>query len=231
MPCASRSFSMLKPGLLGGIDNHGFAPANRGRGVHHLVGHVVRNHHRAVLVGMHQVAVVDAHAADVDRAAERHHVYEGMGGAHAVGQHLKALRHVRQVAHAAVGDHAQAPQALVDVAVHFAPERAVAARVAVEILDDGDGRLGAAVVDIVVVVARVGARVRRVLGANSGGAGVAHHHAEFRARANQRFHGVAVAAALGRGRLQRVADRGRVDGCELAQQLGRMFGHGIPFRW
>ena len=92
----------VEAGLLRGVDDDAFTPGDAGGRIHHLVGDIVGNHHRTVLVGMHEVAIHDGHAADVDLRAEGDHVHEGVGRTHPVGEHLKTVGHVRQVADAAV---------------------------------------------------------------------------------------------------------------------------------
>src|SRR6185295_11629340 len=93
------------------------------------------------------------------------------------------------VAYAAVGDHGVASETLVDVAVDFTPERAVAT-LFVEVLDHHDARLGPAVDVRVVRIARVrllGVRVRGMSGADRRGPGNPDHWSELRAGAHQRL--------------------------------------------
>src|SRR2546430_12518427 len=56
------------------------------------------------------------------------------------GQRLEARGPLRDVADRAVGDDAEAAERLVHVALHLAPERAVAGIGTVDILDHGDAR-------------------------------------------------------------------------------------------
>ena len=80
----------------------------------------------AVAVGVNQVVGLHFHAADVDLDVEVDHVNPGMGRLDRAGKGLEAGRPGVDIADAAVGDDADRAKALMDVGLHFAPERAVA---------------------------------------------------------------------------------------------------------
>ena len=154
------------------------------------------------------------HAGDAHLAAPVFGMDPGMRRPDRAGQRLEARRPLRDVADRAVGDDAEAAERLVHVALHLAPERAVADIGAVDILDHGDARTEAGA-DIFVIG---DAALRLLIGwksgfehrANGDGAGIADHGRQIRKRADQRLGGVADQAALGRDDFHRIADRRRV---------------------
>ena len=174
--------------LLGGPDDDRLAPCDGGGRLGHPLRDIVRYHHRTVLVRVHEVAVLDPHPRHRDRRAVADGMDERVRGPDPVRQHLEPVGDVGQVAHAAVGDEPDAAETAVYVAVHLAPERAIAAGVPVEVLDHHDAGLRPVVdVGVVGVLHRARFRpgeVRGVHRPNGGGARVADHGAEFGARAD-----------------------------------------------
>ncbi len=86
------------------------------------------------IVGLH------GHAGDAHLAAKALRMHPGMRRADRAGQRLEARRPLRDVADRAVGDDAEAAERLVHVALHLAPERAVADVGTVDVLDHRDAR-------------------------------------------------------------------------------------------
>src|SRR5439155_18731476 len=79
-------------------------------------------------------------AGDAHFTAPVFGVDPGMRRPDRTGQRLKTRRPLRDIADRPVGDDAEAAERLVHVALHLAPERAVAGIGAVDILDHGDTR-------------------------------------------------------------------------------------------
>ena len=104
---------------------------------------VGRDDHRAVAVGVDHVVVRAGHPVDGHLAAEIDHVHVGVRRVHRAADDLETGREHVEVAERTAGDAAQHAQALVDVAVHLAPERPDAGRV-VQVLQHGDRRHRAA---------------------------------------------------------------------------------------
>ena len=88
--------------------------------------HGLRHDHRAVAVGVDEIAVAHAHAVNVDRAAEIDDVDMGVTGADFAGQQLETGRQHIQIADRAVGDAAQAAERLMHSGVDLAPPGAEA---------------------------------------------------------------------------------------------------------
>ena len=184
-----------------------------------------------MLVRMHEVAIVDDHAGDAHLPAIAHHMHMGVRGLDRAGHGLESVGPVGNVPDAAVRDDAEAAERLVDVGVDLAPERAEAGPRAVQVLQHHDLRRRAAMGNIVIVgnpelrgvVAADGARELRAYGA---GARIADDGRQIRERADQRLDGEAgVQPATGHD-LQRVADRGRVEGAQRGKVLFGQLGQG-----
>src|SRR5262249_60923811 len=79
-------------------------------------------------------------AGNTHLATEAFGVGPGMRRADRAGQRLEARRPLRDVADRAVGDDAEIAERLVHIALHLAPERAIADIGAVNVLDHGDAR-------------------------------------------------------------------------------------------
>ena len=141
---ASRSLATLKPGaraisritaslrveqIAGGRD---LRRQRRGDG------------HRAVPVGVHEVARAHQHAGDPHLLAEVGEMHVRMARHDGAGQRLEARRPLVDVADGAVGDDAEAAEPLVHGAHHLAPEGAEADLGAVEVLDHHDAGRGLA---------------------------------------------------------------------------------------
>ena len=170
---------------------------------------VLGHHHRAVAVGMDEVAGTDPHAGNVDRPVEGDEVGPDMRGHDRAGKHEEAVRPLGDVAHGAVGDDAAAAEALVDVALHLAPEGAEAGFDAVDVLDHDHARLRPGG-DVFVVGkpegAQVGGACRLFLArADRRGAGIADDRL-LRHRRDQRRAVEAEATPLRGDDLERVAD-------------------------
>ena len=100
----------------------------------------MRDHDGAVLVGVDEIVGMHRHAGDAHFAAKAFGMNPGVRRPDRAGQRLETRRPLRDVADRAVGDDAEAAERLVHVALHLAPERAVADVGAVDILDHGDAR-------------------------------------------------------------------------------------------
>ena len=89
---------------------------------------------------MDEVTGLHPQAADLYRQPEVHHVHVGVRDGHVGGGELEAERlDLVEVAHRAVGDHPGTAERLVDVGLHLAHWRPLAARV-VQVVDDDDPR-------------------------------------------------------------------------------------------
>ena len=93
-----------------------------------------------MLVGVDQIVRLHGHAGDAHLAAKALGMHPRMRRADRAGQRLEARRPLRDVADRAVGDDAEATERLVHVALHLAPERAVADVGTVDVLDHRDAR-------------------------------------------------------------------------------------------
>ena len=210
--------------------------AQSSAGFRNLRRDIVRDHDGAVLVGMDEVVGVHRHAGDAHFAAPVFGVNPGVRRPDRTGQRLEARRPLRDVADRAVGDDAEAAERLVHVALHLAPERAVADVGAVDILDHGDARTEAGAdifvigdAALVLLIGRKGGFEHR---ADRHGAGIADDGRQIGERADQRLGGVTDQAALGRYDFHRIADRRGViarqrfeDGSR--QRGGNGFVHGV----
>ena len=111
-------------------------------------------------VGVNDVAGAHAHAQHLDLAAEVNDADVSMRRPDHRREELEAGRPDVDVAHRAVGDHAERTQAEVNRRLDFAPERAVPGVGPVEILDQHQRRFGA-VVDVAIIVVPQIARLGR----------------------------------------------------------------------
>ena len=183
----------------------------------------------AVPVGVNEVAALHRHAVDVDVDAVVDDMHIGVRRRDRAGQELKTFGDHRNVAHAAVGDGAEAAERLVHVRLHLAPERAVAAVLAVEILDQHDAgtRRGGDVVEIVEALAHIRgvAQAERVLGLDGDGLGETDHRRQVGKGAVEMPDRVAAAAAPRRHHLDQIADGRRVDGSQKVELVPGDRGH------
>ena len=211
---ASFSFSSVKSGLRA-ISRIGVSrrpQSSQASGIFAAIS--MRDHDRAMLVGVDQIVGANRHAGDAHFAAEILGMHPGMRRTDRAGQRLEARRPLRDVADRAVGDDAEAAERLVHVALHLTPERAIADVGAVDILDHGDARAEAGADIFVIGDAALGLLVGRKAGfqhrADRHGAGIADHRRQIGKRADQRLGRVADQPALGRHDFHRIADRRRV---------------------
>ena len=85
----------------------------------------MRDFDDAMLVAHNDVPHLDIKPAHIDGNAHIYQMHIGVGHQHIGCEGVKAeFAHLVQVAHAAVGDGSHAAERLVDVRLHFAPERA-----------------------------------------------------------------------------------------------------------
>src|ERR1700741_5522765 len=89
---------------------------------------------------MDEIVRLHGHAGNTHLAAKALRMHPGMRRADRAGERLEARRPLRDVADRAVGDDAEVAERLVHIALHLAPERAIADVGAVDILDHGDAR-------------------------------------------------------------------------------------------
>src|SRR3954452_4750557 len=122
------------------LQDRRFAPAAEFGGFRNLRRDIGRDHDGAVLVGMDEIIGMHRHAGNAHFAAPVFGVNPGVRRPDRTGQCLKARRPLRDIADRTVGDDAETAERLVHVALHLAPERAVAYIGAVDILDHGDAR-------------------------------------------------------------------------------------------
>src|SRR5229473_1858486 len=127
-----------------------------------------------------EIARLDPHAADLDGNAEVDHVDVGVGDGDVGGGELELQRaNLVQIAHGAVGDHADAAEGAMDVGLHLAPLGALAARL-VEVVDDDDPGRGHAQHEVPPAVGAGAVAVDgSLLGADDAGGGVSDERTEL----------------------------------------------------
>ena len=154
-----------------------------------------RHDHRAMPIGMHEIAIVHGHAEHGDFAAEFHWLGVRVRCRDAAGEKLECRRPLIDVANRTIGDHAERPQSDVNRRLHFAPEGTAAGFGAIEILDDDDRRFPTGIDMTVIVVLQLPLRrrreSRRTRGPNRGGARISDDGRLIRKAANERRAGVA----------------------------------------
>src|ERR1700716_3735910 len=137
-----RLFQLLQRKILaaGDVENRRLAAGAEFAGIRHLGSDIVRNHDRAVAVGVNEIIGSYRHAGDANFAAKAFGVDPGVGRTDRACQRLESRRPLRDIADRAVGNDAEAAERLVHVALDLAPECAIADIGAVDILDHGDAR-------------------------------------------------------------------------------------------
>ena len=182
--------------------------------VRNFRGDVGRDHDRAVTVGMDQIVGTHRHPGDTDFTTKIFRMHPGMRGTDRAGQRLKTRRPLRDVADRAIGDDAKAAERLVHIALHLAPERAVADIRPVDVLDHGNARAEAGADIVIIGDAPFGLLGRGQAGlhhrADAYGAGIADHRRQIGKRADQRLGRISDQPALGGDDLHRIANRRRV---------------------
>ena len=135
----------------------------------------MRDHDRAMAVGVDQVAGLHGHTAHLDRTAGLNHVDVRMGNQYFLGKQIKSyLFDLSHVTHAARGDRADAAERTVHSRLHVAPERAD--RLGVEILNDRDLRqIKALILPVIRAHYLAMLRLCRKTGRDDAGAGIANH--------------------------------------------------------
>src|ERR1700750_3375305 len=118
-----RLFQLFQRKILaaGDLENRCLAACAELAGIRYLGGDIVRDHDGTVTVGMNEVVGAHGHAGNANLCAEISGVHPGMRRTDGARKDLEARRPWRNVADRSVGDHAEAAERLVHVALHLAP--------------------------------------------------------------------------------------------------------------
>src|ERR1700754_1293562 len=148
-----RLFQLLQRKILaaGDLENRCLAARAELAGIRYLGGDIVRDHDGPVTIGVNEVVGAHGHAGNANLGAKIFRVHPCMRRTDRARKRLESRRPLRNVADRSIGDHAEAAERLVHVALHLAPERAVSDVGAVDILNHANARTKAAA-DIFVVI-------------------------------------------------------------------------------
>src|SRR5882672_7809155 len=107
-------FQLLQRKILaaGDLENRRLAAGAEFAGIRHLRGDIVRDHDRAMAVGVNEIIGAYRHAGDANFAAKTLGVDPGVGWTDRTSQRLESRRPLRDVSDRAVGDDAEAAERL-----------------------------------------------------------------------------------------------------------------------
>src|ERR1700726_807954 len=119
----------------GDLEDRGLTAATELGRIRQFGGDIDRDHDRPMLVGVDEIVGAYRHPGDTNLAAKALGMNPGVRRADRAGQCLETRRPLRDVADRAVGNHPEAAERLVHVALNLAPERAIAAVSTVDVMD------------------------------------------------------------------------------------------------
>src|SRR3954466_4338459 len=148
-----RLFQLFQRKILaaGDLENRCLAARTQLAGIRYLGGEFVRDHDGAVAIGVGEVGGAHGHAGNATLRAKIFGMHPRMRRTDRARKGLESRRPLRNVADRSIGDHAEAAERLVHVALYLAPERAISDVRAVDILNHANARTEAAA-DIFVII-------------------------------------------------------------------------------